>query len=80
MLIALSSTVSVRISRELKEKLDELNINVSDAVRKYLLSIIAREENIRKLDEVDKGLRSRTLKIPEGTAEDLIREERDLEH
>jgi predicted transcriptional regulator len=76
----LSSTVSVRISRELKEKLDELNINVSDAVRKYLLSIIAREENIRKLDEVDKGLRSRTLKIPEGTAEDLIREERDLEH
>ena len=72
--------MSVRIPRELKEKLDELNINVSDAVRRYLLSIIAREENIRKLDEVDRVLRSRDLKIPEGTAEGLIREERDLEH
>jgi len=76
----LSSTVSVRIPREIKEKLDELKINVSDAVRKYLLSIIAREENIKRLDEVDRVLRSRDLKIPEGTAESLIREERDHEH
>ena len=76
----MSSTVSVRIPRELKERLDELDINVSDAVRRYLLSMVAREENIRKLDEVDKALRSRGLKIPEGTAEGLIREERDLEH
>ena len=72
--------MSVRIPRELKEKLDELEINVSDEVRRCLSNMVAREESLRKLEEVDKVLRSRDLKIPEGTAEVLIREERDLEH
>jgi len=76
----LSSTISVRIPPDVKRKLEELNINISDAVRKYLFNIVERQENIRKLEEVNQELRSRTLKIPKGTAETLIREDRDLEH
>ena len=76
----MSSTISVRIPPDVKRKLEELNINISDAVRKYLFNIVERQENIRKLEEVNQELRSRTLKIPKGTAETLIREDRDLEH
>jgi Arc/MetJ-type ribon-helix-helix transcriptional regulator len=75
----LSSTVSVRVPNEVKKKLEELDINISEAVRRHLLEIIAREERMRKLEEVDRVLRSRNLKVPEGTALSLIREERDLE-
>lgn len=75
----LSSTVSVRVPNEVKKKLEELDINISEAVRRHLLEIIAREERMRKLEEVDRVLRSRNLRVPEGTASSLIREERDLE-
>jgi len=75
----LSSTVSVRVPNEIKTKLEELDINISEAVRRHLIELIAREERLRKLEEVDKALRSRNLRISEGTASNLIREERDLE-
>ncbi|HEX9913396.1 MAG TPA: type II toxin-antitoxin system CcdA family antitoxin [Candidatus Bathyarchaeia archaeon] len=75
----MSSTVSVRVPNEVKKKLEELDINISEAVRGHLLEIIAREERLRKLEEVDRVLRSRNLRVPEGTALSLIREERDLE-
>jgi len=75
----LSSTVSVRVPNEIKTKLEELDINISEAVRRHLMELIAREERLRKLEEVDKALRSRNLRISEGTASNLIREERDLE-
>jgi len=75
----LSSTVSVRVPNEVKKKLEELDINISEAVRRHLLELIAREERLRKLEEVNKALQSRNLRVPEGTASSLIREERDLE-
>ncbi len=78
--VTLSETVSVRIPQDLKEKLDELGINVSEAVRKCLIRVVAREENMRRLEEVDRAVRVRGIKLPKGTAEGLIREERDLEH
>ena len=75
----MSSTVSVRVPDEVKKKLEELDINVSEEVRKHLLEIIAREERMRRLEETNRALRSRNLKVPEGTASSLIREGRDHE-
>ncbi len=75
----MSSTVSVRVPNEIKTKLEELDINISEAVRRHLMELIAREERLRKLEEVDKALQSRNLRVPEGMASNLIREERDLE-
>ena len=75
----MSSTVSVRVPNEVKKKLEELDINVSEEVRKHLLEIIAREERMKRLEETNRALRSRNLKVPEGTASSLIREGRDHE-
>ena len=75
----MSSTVSVRVPNEVKKKLEELDINVSEEVRKHLLEIIAREERTRRLEENNRALRSRNLKVPAGTASSLIREGRDHE-
>jgi len=75
----MSSTISVRVPNEVKKRLEELDVNVSEAIREHLLEIIAREERIRRLEEVDRALRSRDIKAPEGTASSLIREGRDHE-
>ena len=72
--------MSVRLPREVKKKLEELNINVSQAVRSYLLELIRRQENLSKLEEVDQSIRSGRVSLPKGTAETLLREDRDLEH
>lgn len=76
---SLSSTISVRIPNEVKKRLEELDINVSETIREHLLEIISREERLRRLEEVDRALRSRNIRVPEGTASSLIREGRDVE-
>lgn len=76
----LSDTVSVRVPREVKKKLEELNINVSQAVRTYLSELVRREENLSKLEEVNQSIRSRGACLSKGTAERLLREDRDVEH
>ena len=75
----LSNTISVRVSDDLKRKLSELDINVSEIVRSCLEETVRVRENLAKLEEVNNRLASRSLKIPEGTASTLIREDRDLE-
>ena len=72
--------MSVRVPREVKKKLEELNINVSQAVRSYLLELVRRQENLSKLEEVNQSIRSRRVSLPKGTVETLLREDRDLEH
>lgn len=76
----MSDTISVRVPHEVKKRLQELGINASEAVRSCLLSIIQKEESLKKLEEVDRELGARALKTPKGTAETLIRDDRDLEH
>ena len=75
----MSNTISVRVSDDLKRKLSELDINVSEIVRSCLEETVRVRENLAKLEEVNNRLASRSLKIPEGTAATLIREDRDLE-
>lgn len=75
----MGSTISVRVPNEVKKKLEELDVNVSEAVREHLLELVAREERLRMLEEVDGALRSRNMRVPQGTASSLIREGRDVE-
>lgn len=71
-----SIVVSIRIPRELKEKLEELNINVSEVTRKLLEEYVEEvemkilEENLKKLREKLAG------KIDPATIARLIREDR----
>jgi post-segregation antitoxin (ccd killing protein) len=76
----MNDTVSVRIPREIKEKLREYNINVSEVIRTCLHDTVRREENLRRLKEVDQELQLTRRSTPRGTAAGLIREDRDLEH
>ena len=77
--VNVSATISVRVPRDVKKRLEELNINVSEAVRAYLLRMIEVRERLLRLDDLDREIRSRDLKIAKGTAEGLVREGRDLE-
>jgi post-segregation antitoxin (ccd killing protein) len=76
----MNDTVSVRIPREIKEKLKEFNINVSEVIRTCLQDTVRREENLRRLKEVDQELQLARMSTPRGTAAGLMREDRDLEH
>ena len=71
-----SIVVSIRIPRELKEKLEELNINVSGVTRK-LLEEYVEEVEIKILEENLKNLREKLAgKIDPATIARLIREDR----
>jgi hypothetical protein len=67
------------VPRDVKKKLEELDINVSEAVRSYLIGLLETQERLRRLEDADKNIRSRGLKVCKGTAEELIREGRDIE-
>lgn len=72
-------SVSVRVPLDVRKKLEDLDVDVSDAVRSYLLSLVETREKLMKLHEVDQQIRLRGLKVGKGTAEVLVREERDRE-
>ena len=71
-----SVVISIRVPRKLKEKLEKLNINVSEVTRKLLEEYVEEvemkilEENLKKLREKLAG------KIDPTTIAKLIREDR----
>ena len=68
--------VSVRIPRELKEKLDELNVNVSEIVRDFLEKYV-EEVELEELRERLKKLRERLAgKVDASIIATLVREDR----
>ncbi len=73
----MSVVISIRIPRELKEKLGRLNINISETVRK-LLEEYVREIEVRELEEKLKDLRTRLAgKVDPVTIAELVRCDRD---
>ena len=74
----MSNTISVRLSDDLKAKLEEFDVNVSEIVRSCLIEEVRRRENLSRLDEINGRLKVRG-KIQSGTASELIREDRDTE-
>jgi len=71
-----SVVVSVRIPRELKERLDELNVNVSEVVRGFLEKYV-EEVELERLRGRLRRLRERLAgRVDAATIADLVREDR----
>ena len=70
----MSEVISVRVSKKLKQELEELGIDYADKVRQYLEELVMRERRRRALEKIDKLKRE----IKEGRPfyED-VREDRD---
>jgi len=71
-----SVVISVRIPKELKEKLEELDINVSEVVREFLKEYV-EEIEIKRLEEKLRRLRLHLSgKIDPTIVAKLVREDR----
>jgi len=74
----LSTVISVRIPKKLKEKMDELRdiVNWSEEIRKFLEKRVEELHRRRVLEEIRKVL-EKIPESPKGTAAKYVREDRD---
>jgi len=67
----MSSVISVRVPRELKDKMREIKVNWSEEIRKFIEQTIANYEAKKTIQEVKKVLRD-VEEIPPGTIAEWI--------
>ncbi len=74
----MSVTVSFRVPRELKRKMDELRgeINWSRELREFVERRIREYEQLRAISELEEAIKSLPTS-PSGTAAGYVREDRD---
>ena len=74
----MSVTISFRVPKDLKKKMDELRgtINWSEELRRYLERRIREYEQSKAIEELEKVIES-LPPLPRGTAADYVREDRD---
>lgn len=74
----MSTVISVRIPKKLKEKMDELRdiVNWSEEIRKFLEKRVEELHRRRVLEEIRKVL-EKIPESPKGTAAKYVREDRD---
>ena len=74
----MSVTVSFRIPRRLKEKMDKLRgeINWSEEVRRFIEKLVTEHEQRKALQELEEVIK-RLPEVPRGTATGYVREDRD---
>ena len=72
----MSVVISVRVPRKLKEELERLGINYSDAVREFLEQLV-RKEKARRLRERMEELKRRIGRVEGNLAARFVREDRD---
>jgi len=68
--------ISVRVSKELKRMMKEVDINWSEEIRKFIEKKVREYKRLKALEEIDSLLSD----IPEaevGTAKYYVREDRD---
>jgi chromosomal replication initiation ATPase DnaA len=70
------SIITIRIPRELKEKMRKININWSEEIRKFIACRIDEEVRRKQIEEVIAMLK-RTSSVEKGFAEKSVREDRD---
>jgi len=70
----MSSVVTVRVPKELKEKMKRLKVNWSEEIRKYLEERVKDYELLEIIDNVRKEARKRRVKTDSTR---LIREDRE---
>ena len=73
----MSATFSVRIPRELKEKIDKNPADWSKEVRDFLAERVKQIELLKTLEEIDSQPENRKTKIDSTT---LIREDRERQN
>jgi len=72
------SVITIRVAREIKEKLEKYNVNVSETVRKLLEKYLVELE-LRNLEERLEILRERlSSKINPELVAKLVREDREI--
>jgi hypothetical protein len=72
--VNMSETFSVRIPKELKEKIEQNPDDWSQEVRNFLTERVKQKELIKALDEIEKRAEKRKTKFDSVT---LIREDRE---
>ncbi len=74
----MSVTVSFRIPRELKERMDRLRgkVNWSEEVRRFLEERVREYEQLEAIRELEEALKT-LPQAPRGTALRYVREDRD---
>ena len=72
----LMAVVSVRIPRNLRDKLRKSGLNLSEEIRRYLTWLATREDSRKQLQALER-LIEKLPRAPRGTAEKLVREDRD---
>ncbi len=77
-MLQLSVTISIRVPKELKKKMDELRstINWSEEIRRYLERRIKEYEQLKAIEELEKIVES-LPSCPRGTAAKYVRDDRD---
>ena len=76
MVLTMSVVIGVRVPKELKKKLDELGINYSEEIRKFLEELVFKERMRRVLEDV-KRIRKKIGKVEGNLAVEFVREDRD---
>lgn len=75
-----SVVISVRIRKEEKRLLEEEGVNVEAAVKEYLVNRAAMSRQRKMIDRLAKVIKEKVKPAPAGTAERLVREDRDAGH
>ncbi|MGD0451659.1 MAG: antitoxin [Candidatus Bathyarchaeia archaeon] len=77
----MSDVIAVRVSKKLKEELQELNLDYADEVRTCLEKMVKRKKMKKAMREVDKFRNELSKKIGVTVSSaDIIRESRDHAH
>ena len=74
----MSVTVTFRVPRELKERMDRLRgrVNWSEEVRRFLEQRVRELEQVMVIEEVERLIRQ-LPEVPRGTVTEYVREDRD---
>lgn len=68
--------ISVRVPKELKKMMKEININWSEEIRKFIEKKVKEYRKLKALEEIDTML-SDIPEVKAGTAKDYVRDDRD---
>ena len=68
--------ISIRIPRELKKGMREIDINWSDEIRRFIERRVREYRRRKALERIDRMLKD-ILETEKGTAKKYIREDRD---
>jgi len=72
-----TSTITIKVEKELKEKMKEIKINWSEYIREAIRQKIEQEERKRVAEKLLQDLKAKKHVVPKGFINKSIRELRD---